>query len=213
MPTTPAVPDAPGVPALDWDGPPPAPPLLAQGDGTGNLGPLPGPVWGIYKDGQSVVTADVVAAMGYKQDWSLLDYPVEEGGFESYNKVNTPFDVRVRFATGGGLSDRQALLNSIASIANTLDLYDVMTPEAIYQNCNVTHYDYERRAEDGVGLLKVDVWLLEIRQTGEVQNSNSNTKSPAGASPQNDGTVQTAPATTTQVNTVTPIITGGGGGW
>ena len=73
--------------------------------------------WGIYKDGLPVVVADSVVSFGFKKDWNIADYPVEEGSFESYDKVETPFGARVRFASGGSTANRQALLQSIEAIA------------------------------------------------------------------------------------------------
>jgi hypothetical protein len=49
------------------------------------------PQWGIFQDGLQLVEADNVVSFGYKQNWSISTYQVEEGGFESYNKVDTPY--------------------------------------------------------------------------------------------------------------------------
>lgn len=148
--------------------------------------------WGIYRHGRNVVTADTVVSVDYKQDWTISDYQQEQGAFQSYNKVQSPFDGRVRFASGGDLENRQALLNSIAAIAGTTNLYDIVTPEKTYRNVNVIHYDYRRRSDHGLGLMTIDVWLMEVRV--DVQTAFVNTKTPAGADPVNGGTVQSKPA-------------------
>ncbi len=122
--------------------------------------------WGLYSGGAPVVTADSVLTMEYKQEWAVCDYPVEEGGFASYNKVQIPYDGRFRFAAGGTQAARSALLSSIAAIAGTLHVYDLVTPDAVYPNLNVIHYDYKRTNQSGNGLLMVDVWCQEIRQAG-----------------------------------------------
>jgi hypothetical protein len=152
--------------------------------------------WGIYRDGLPVVIADSVVSFGYKQDWTIADYPVEEGAFESYDKVETPFGIRVRFASGGSTANRQELINSIEAIAGDLELYDVVTPEQVYTSVNITHYDYHRDAKSGVGLLLLDVWLIEVRVTA--QASFANTKSPTAAGTTNGGTVNPTSATPTQ---------------
>lgn len=143
--------------------------------------------WGIFLDGEPVVVADTVLTMEYRQDWRLSKYPQERGAFADYNKVSEPFEARLRFSTGGSLSDRQAMLESIKAIAPDTNLYDVVTPEDVYLSCNVTHYDYKRGAED-VGLLKVDVWLEEVRVTGAATFSDS--KTPGGAAQVDNGLVQ-----------------------
>lgn len=128
----------------------------------------------------------------YKQDWSVSDYQVEQGGFQSYDKVQLPFDIRMRIAAGGPESNRQALLDKIDTIANDTNLYNVFTPEEVFSGCNVTHFDYKRTATNGVGLIIVDIWLVEIRVTSTAQFSN--TQQPSGASAYSVGNVQAQPA-------------------
>ncbi len=158
--------------------------------------------WGIFLDGSPVVQADSVVSFSYKQDWAIADYQVEQGGFESYDKVERPFDVRVRYSAGGDDANRLALLNSIAAIADDLNFYDVATPEKTYQSANVQHYDYARTSVNGVACLTVDVWLLEVRETGTATASTSgNIANPQDASATSavaDGTVQPAPLTSQQ---------------
>lgn len=150
--------------------------------------------WGIFKDGEPVVVADSVNAFGYMQDWPISTYPVEEGGFETYDKVQLPFEQRVRFVTGGDREDRQALLDSIEAIAGDLNLYDVVTPEKVYLSCNVIHCDYERNEGRGAGLIRVNVYLMEVRVAASAQYNSatpvSNAKDPGSNDQVNNGTVQ-----------------------
>lgn len=126
----------------------------------------------------------------YKQDWPISDYPVEQGGFQSYDKVQLPFAFRVRLAVSGNAAVLQTFLSSIQSIANDVSgLYTIVTPSQIYQSCTVTHYDYQRRAEQGVSLLIVDLWFIQVRQTATVTLFQS-TQSPAFAGQQNTGIAQ-----------------------
>lgn len=141
-------------------------------------GPGQPPLWGIYDGAFPVVVADTVTDFGYQQDWTIADYPVERGGFESYDKVNSPFRIRIQFVSGGSEANRQALLDSIAAIGDLLTLFTVITPTAVYTSMNVEHYSYRRTSRNGLGLLIVDVHLLEIREEG-AQNFQ-NTRSPSG---------------------------------
>lgn len=153
--------------------------------------------WGIYFGGAPVIIADNVVEVQYRQQWSISDFPVERGAFESYDKVQIPYDARLRFTAGGSAANRTAMLASIAAIAGDTNLYDVVTPEAVYLSCNFTHYDYSRRANEGMGLLSVDIWLIEVREAASAVMSN--TKDPSGASQVNGGTVQTTPASSVQL--------------
>ena len=146
--------------------------------------------WGIFLNGVQVVEADSVVSMGYKQDWAISTFPTEQGGFQSYNKVDTPFSIRLRFASGGSRENRQALIDSLEEIGATLTLYDVVTPEAIYASVNIQGYNYNRAANN-VGLLQADVQVVEIRVTALAQFTN--TKSASAQGQQDGGSVQTLP--------------------
>jgi hypothetical protein len=181
------------------------------------------PQWGLFKNGAPIVLCDSVNAFDYRNSSVVSDYPQEDGSFTSYDKVQTPFDVRLRFVTGGSVSAREAMLASILTIAQDTQLYDAVTPEQVYVNCNVVHVAYRRTNANGNGLLVIDVGLQEIRVTAEaafVDNPSPATSStgsgstssgspavatapvapitapqnPAATSPVNEGTVQpTAP--------------------
>ncbi len=197
------------------------------------------PVWGVFKDGEPVLTTgpsrslpgllqsaldivdsvssifsgpspgpDSVVALEYRQDWELSDYPVEKGGFQSYNKVQRPFDVRVRFSKGGSDAARSAFLALVDSLAKTLDTYDVVTPEKTYTNVNINHQNFARAA-DTAGMVIVDLWFLEIRETATQQFTDSqpltNTQDPSGESPQSSGPVSAEAATPGQTSVIDQI--------
>lgn len=196
------VPNVPGVPALIRTGVQQALTLLSA-DGFGlarGLGQVP---WGLYRGGTPVVLCDNVVSFDFRREWALADYPIEQGAFETYDKVQLPYDARFRFTAGGNEATRTALLNSIAAIAGDYNFYDVVTPEAVYVNVNISHYDYSRTATNGLGLIIVDVWALEIRQT--TASATTSTQEPSSAAAVNDGSVQTQPATVTQSGLVTGI--------
>ncbi|HEY0120657.1 MAG TPA: hypothetical protein VGC14_02660 [Rhizobium sp.] len=160
--------------------------------------------WGIYLGGSPVVLADNVVSFDFRQQWAISDFPVEKGAFASYNKVQIPIDARFRFTAGGSTANREAFLASIAAIAGDLNLYTVVTPTAIYASVNITHYDYSQTATNGVGLLTVDVWTEEVRETGA--QAMSSTQSPTAASQVNGGTVQTSAATSAQAAQTSAIV-------
>jgi hypothetical protein len=146
------------------------------------------PQWGIFLGANAVVQADTVTRLAYSQEWAIADYPVERGGFESYDKVNTPFRMRLQFVSGGSEAKRAALLESIEAISDTLTLYDVMTPEQVYVGVNVERYEYRREATRGLGIMVVDVDVLEIREEGITDFKNA--RPPSGYLPFPTGSVQ-----------------------
>lgn len=189
------------------------------------------PQWGIYLNGSPIIASSLAQLLGvgsllgalnsvsslfggsnvsnqfsvvdfeHKRDWTISDYPVEDGGFQSYDKVELPFDVKMRIAAGGSISNRQALINTVESIGKSLELFDVVTPERIYASCSVDHSSYHRTATNGVGLIIVDIWLREIRVTATT--TFSNTMSPANAAQKNIGSVQPQAPTAAQTNFAT----------
>lgn len=172
------IPKVPGVPTLPSYSPNNVALLVA--DAVTLLTGFLGPQWGVFLDGVQAFDYNSVVDFDYKQDWTVADYPVEDGAFLSYDKVQLPFDVRVRLASGGSEFERQALLTEVRAAANTLNLYDVVTPEETYSSCNIVHVDFKRTNLDGVGMILIDVWFQQIRQTATSTFSNTQTPVVAG---------------------------------
>ena len=194
--TAPSIPLVPGVPSLaavaTGLG---AGPALAIADQLG-LGALFGGLsWGIFDDGGNpVLTGDCVAEVGYRSESRISDYPVEQGGFASYNKVQLPIVGLVSFMVGGADRDRAAFLKTAQGLQTSLDLYSIVMPEITYPSVNVTGINYRRTSRQGATLLRVEVMFEEVRVTA--QATFTNTATPSGASPVNSGTV--APTTPPQ---------------
>ncbi len=148
--------------------------------------------FGIFSlDGLPVITADSVISMEFRKESLVSDYPLEGGRFETYNKVAIPFDVRFRFSAGGNEAKRAALLASVEALADDTALYNAVSPEAQYLNCNVVHHDYRRTSINGVGLLVVDVWLREVRTGGQTGTAIRHALLPWGNDRITTGSVQT----------------------
>jgi hypothetical protein len=198
------VPNLPGVPVLaTYADPPDLAFALLTEDGSGIFN-LSQPIqWGIFLNGESAIQADAVATFSFKQEWAISDYPLEQGAFASYDKVQIPQEIRFRFTSGGSQSNRQALINSIQAIAgDTTNFYTAVTPEQTIDNVTVTHWDYARN--NAVGLLSIDVWAINV-QVPTMTPDFQNTQSASGADQQSGGTVQ--PSDTPTVETSQPLTT------
>lgn len=167
-----------------------------------------GTQWGIFDtNGNQVVQPDSVVGFDYRKEYTISDYPVELGAFESYDKVETPYEITIRMTKGGSLSDRQTFLANIDAIKGDTNLYSIATPEVTLVNGNIISVDYSRKNDHGVGLITVDCRVVEVRETAQQQFSNtpssfssSNVASPQSSDPSNGGVVQ--PQTpTSQVQT------------
>ena len=202
----PNVPNLPGVPPLlrPFGSPVILPPPLAVADTPDLLPPSTDSQWGIFFNGLPVVLADNVIDFAFRQDYEVSTYPQEAGAFQSYNKVEVPYDVKVSFSGGGSDAKRQAFLSSILAIVRDLNLYDVVTPELIFSPVNITHADFRRASSNGVGLIVVEVWLVQIRIA--VAPTFTQTKTPSGVDKQNGGIVVAVGATPVQQSALSSIV-------
>lgn len=186
-----AIPKVPGVPSLASYAASTI--ALVIADAINLVIGAPQSLWGIYLDGGAVLESDSLVSFDLRQDLPISDYQVEEGAFQSYDKVQLPTEIRVRVSAGGDIARRQRFLQSIDEVMNTTDLYDIVTPEQIYLGYNFTHRDFRRQGDQGNGLIIVDLWLTQVRESS--QTTFSNTQTPGAAGQQNSGNVQPQPAT------------------
>lgn len=148
--------------------------------------------WGIFDDGgAAVLEPDNIAALEPSYEARVLDYPIEKGGFQSYNKVATPAETRITMTKGGSDGERQAFLDKLNELIKSLDLFSIITPDSVFLSRNLTRYEYKRTAQNGATLLTIELTTVEIRETAKSTFSNS--KSPGGDSVVNDGPVQATP--------------------
>lgn len=150
--------------------------------------------WGIFAlDGSQPLDPDSVVAVEHSAEYRIADYPVEGGAFESYDKVATPFVTRVAVSKGGSVAEREQFLTACQALLESLDPYNVVTPERTYLNVNVTRIGSTRNSSNGAGLIVVELVLQEIRQAAKAAYS---TATPAEPPPVAATPVQAAPPVT-----------------
>jgi hypothetical protein len=177
--------------------------------------------------GTPLFTVDSVVSFSYSNDDNISKYPVEGGGFASYNKVQTPASIKMTVALSGtftfasllsagvallsgsisgaynsltGTSARTALISALRDAQNSTALLNVVTPEYTYNNFNIVHHDYDRSAEKGATLLQVEIHLEEVRLVAT--QSYSNTQSPSGANAAANGPTQPSVPSAAQTTSV-----------
>src|SRR5258708_39814856 len=123
-------PNAPGVPPLHSFAGSTIPLLVA--DAIAIISAFLGPQWGIFLDGFPVIAADNTISFDLKQDLPVSDYQVELGGFQSYNKVTLPTELRVRMSAGGNVLSLAIFLHTIENQFTTTVLFLNVTPENNY---------------------------------------------------------------------------------
>jgi hypothetical protein len=150
------LPNAPAVPFLhpaSLPAPNIAPPAFAN-------------IWGIYDaSGNKLFDVDTCLSADFKDPSKVSEFPVEDGSFTTYNKVKEPLDAKIRLGVAGMKKIAVALTALRAAVAS-VNLYDIWTPEYIYQNCTVVIGSYKRTEKEGRNLLEVLIDLKEVRQVG-----------------------------------------------
>ncbi len=146
-----------------------------------------------------VLVPDSFRDFGYRQEWNVTTAPTELGGFAAYNKVNNPFEAQVRVTKGGSLRARSEILETLETIARSLNLYKIVTPEKTYLGCNIARYEVTRKEASGAYFLaEVDIFFTEIRTvTSEYTVTTFNTEAAqddSAAPIQNFGVKQPQPA-------------------
>ena len=213
----PDVPKFPGVPALPRS--PKFPPLVRAG-----LGMVQGMLWRVFQvqtrwgifdsagkplgdpakftglvgnalDAAGLGSTLSTNSVDYSKETKVSDFPVEQGSFASYNKVETPASPIVTLCLTGSENNRRTFLEAIDKAVKSTDLYSVVTPEVTYIDHSIERYNYSRRSSKGATLLIVEITLKEIRQVSSqyTQSNKGQVDAPkdAGATPTTDnGKVQ-----------------------
>jgi hypothetical protein len=130
----------------------------------------------------------------YIKEMRISDFPIERGGFASYNKVEMPGNPKVTLILNGTEDDRAAFLTAVDAACKSTQLYSVVTPEATYMNVSLETYTYPRTAIKGANLLIVEISLKEIRPVSAsyttVATPINDPQSPSAAPQTDNGMVQ-----------------------
>lgn len=166
--------------------------------------------YGIFLNGAIVLEPDTFVGYGFSNNSLVPQYPQENGAFQSYNKVDTPFNLRIRVAKGGSTTDVAAFIDAAESLvkASNLNLYSVITPERTYNSVTVVKVTHDHKPDSGANMVTMDIEFLEIRNSATAQYTNtasptssgsfSSTYNQANSDKKSTGTVQAVTPTDTQ---------------
>lgn len=190
----PLVPTAPGIPAMLRSGARLLDSItlgyLGIGDALNDIIGAEPTKWGVFNaKGEKIAGYDSFNATRYRNSSEISKYPIEQGGFAAYNKVETPFDVMVTLVCGGTEADRSSFLANLEAARKSLQLYTVLMPEFTFRLVNFTGIDYIRTSRDGANMIIANLTGEEVRQKAAA--AFSETKAPEGADTSNLGQVQT----------------------
>lgn len=218
----PNVPNLPGVPPVARSALSAVSTLQGLVSAVGNTlqffkGKPPQPLWGVYDaDMKSVVTADSFLSFRNKKSTKIADFPIQDGGFSSYNKVTIPYMAAIRISRGGSVTDRANLYAQLDALIASLQLYQILTPEKTFLNVNMEEYEVVRESnKDAYFFTQVDLVFREIHPVVAVYTTTdsapdlTNAKAPAALTAGNQGVVvPTVPSNAVQ-NAVTSALASG----
>lgn len=192
------------------------PPAYKKGElsGTIPLGDVLKPT--VVNSTNPVLTSASVHSIELQESYAISTAPQEDGAFTSYNKVKLPTTGAVRlicdgFQTGASSALVEALgqsraiwdvsarpktiketfLNTLADMASNTKLYQLVTPEKIWDRVNIVGYHISRSVEQPHTMLFVDVRFVEVR-SAKVATLKA-TKKPDGAAKVDNGIITPKP--------------------
>ena len=175
------------------------------------------PVWGVFdSNNNKVVSPDNFMSFDFRQEYSVSNFPVQNGQFASYNKVAHPFDTSVVMTKGGSENDRTAFILACEAVAASLNLYTIRTPEKSYLNCNVNRMEMSRKEAKGAFFVSIELFFTQIIQVdaqysadGTQGTSTANASVPSAIPSANQGTIQAVPPTPQTAAVVVSKLTTG----
>lgn len=192
----------------------------------GFMAAVVGQIGGI-NGGTPVLTPDSVLSLEWRGEERISDYPVQNGQFVSFNKVAVPYDLRMVVTCQGlnivqealssvtqvldqalgqlGLAfgqpmTRDAFLRQLDAMLASTDLYNVVTPDKVYQNVNLVSYNHAKKSDEGGTLIIAELLFREVRESVNAYYSSPiASSSESAASPVNVGTVSGSQGSTSQI--------------
>jgi len=121
--------------------------------------------WSIVDEsGEKVFDFDSFVSADLKTESKVIQAPVEQGSFVSYNVVTTPTELTCTLSKRGFQSDLMSFVDSLLSYVNSTDLVTVVTPEQEFQNMKLIKCNYNRSAENGTDIIFAELNLIEVRE-------------------------------------------------
>lgn len=138
--------------------------------------------------GTSGITPDSAMEVEVHADSGVMSHPIEQGGFEAYNRVQEPIVIRLLLACQGKKMARTDFLSTLESMREGTNLYTVALPDALYKNMVLKGYGYKKSAERGAVTIWADTEWREARSTNVVLSTPVSLQ-PQGAVPSNLGSL------------------------
>lgn len=154
--------------------------------------------WNLTADDGTQIIFTSFIGIEFRDNAKVSEEALEQGTFTSYNKTESSAQAYVTLGMSAAIEsewvDIAAMIDNLQKLKKNPTKMTVVTPEHVLQNMTLEAWNYNRQAEDGVGVVYVELALREVREIGDVSlagggYSSSQVKNPNGASTANRGTV------------------------
>lgn len=139
--------------------------------------------------GTLALQPDSFVKFEYKESHKIPNYPVEQGSFQSYNKVTLPYEIKL-IVTKNGTSNIGPFINQILLLLNSTKILSVVTPDKTFMSANLINFDYRKDARNGAVLLIAELTFQEVRIA---PNPAAPVAAPQADAKVSNGQVSTAP--------------------
>ena len=112
--------------------------------------------------GTYALKPDSFVKFEYKEIHKIPNYPVEQGSFQSYNKVTLPYEIKL-IVTKSNIFEISAFINQILVLLNSTKLLSIVTPDKVYNSASLVNFDYRKDARNGAVLLIAELTFQEVR--------------------------------------------------
>lgn len=112
-----------------------------------------------------VCSFDCFYSFGYDKQSNIVQYPIENGSFVTYNKQNNPFRIDVSLVKNGlNLPfQKKAFISKLQEYCDKPLLVDVVTPSGTYLNCTLGGLSFDNSADEWADAIKADLSVTEVR--------------------------------------------------
>ena len=204
----PNVPNAPGVPNVPVNPVQPNGGVIVQPTLTVNkestVTNINSQVWKIVDNkGAIVLDADTYNDFNIRAEAVIPNYPIEEGGFSSYNQVDKPYGLKLTAIVSGNEDiSRAQFIDQVVELKESLTLVTIVTPDGIFDDAKLISYSYSNKANQGLTILMVEMIFQEVRQTASAVVTAAK---PSGQAKVKTGQVSPVPPTNQQASNAKPL--------
>ncbi len=144
--------------------------------------------WTLWDErGNTALTFTSFVDIDVRNEGKALSYPVEEGSFANYNKVESPLEIRATLGFQGSELDFEYAIEWLDLYKKDAVLLDVVTPSIVYESMTLESYSYTRKQDSGARMLVVELSLIEVRQVKTQVMTISKPRNPTSTSKENTG--------------------------